>query len=95
MTATIIRIGNSNGVVIPSKIMKSLDLSERDTLVMKECEGGVFLKKVPENTPETPFSALDKWNDINGYSEEQTVEEILDYVDSIRGSRINKEISEW
>jgi len=95
MTATVVRIGNSNGIVIPAKIMKALALSERDSVEIKECNGGLFLRKIDSQQIRTPFSALDDWNADNGFSEEFSVESALDYVDSIRGNRNNKKESIW
>lgn len=92
--ATIIRIGNSNGLIIPAKLLKSLALKEKDAVSLTETGGGIVLKKIVAEEPETPFSALDKWNHEHGYGEE-SVEEALSYIEAIRKSRVNKEISEW
>ena len=95
MTATIIRIGNSNGVVLPAKIMKALSLSERDSLVIKECDGGIFLKKIDSTVPKTVFSALDEWNESNGYDAGFSMDDVENYIQSIRNERKDKEASEW
>lgn len=95
MTATVIRIGNSNGIVIPSKLLRALSLSERDQIELRECNGGLFLKKVGPACATTPFTALDRWNEENGFSEEFSLESSLEYVDSLRSGRANKETPEW
>lgn len=94
MTTTVIRIGNSNGLVIPSKILKRLSISERDVLEIKECDGGIMLKKASSEPVRTPFSMIDDWNEEHGYPEE-SVEEALHYVESLRESRANGEVKIW
>lgn len=95
MTSTIVRIGNSNGIIIPAKIMKSLRLNERDSVEIREHDGGLFLKKVGADNIVTPFSALDKWNETHGFTEDFSIEESLDYVNSLRESRNDKKLVEW
>lgn len=95
MTATIVKIGNSNGIIIPAKILKSLQLAERDSLEIRESDGGLFLKKVGASNIVTPFSALDKWNETHGFTEGFSVEESLDYVNSLRKRRNDKKLAEW
>jgi len=95
MTATIVRIGNSRGIVIPSKLLKSLDLSEKDSVEIRECNGGLVLKKADCRATATPFTALDEWNSLHGFDNEFSPDEVADYVKSIRGGRTNKEIVEW
>lgn len=68
-TSTLIRIGNSTGVIIPSRILKSLSLSVRDRIQFSEKNGEVTLRKLLEDEIETPFSALDAWCDDNGYAD--------------------------
>jgi len=95
MTATVVRIGNSNGIVIPAKLLKSLTLSERDRVEIKECNGGLFLKKISTPDTRTPFTALDEWNESNGFTEEFSLESTMEYIDSIRRGRVNKTVPEW
>ncbi len=92
---TILRIGNSSGIIIPSAIMKSLSLSVRDKISICEENGKITLRKLPENKAETPFSALDAWCDENGYGGEDSLDEALEYVSGIRADRNNKEIPQW
>lgn len=93
--ATILRIGNSSGIIIPSAIMKSLSLSVRDKISICEENGKITLRKLPENKAETPFFALDAWCDENGYGEEDSLDEALEYVSGIRADRNNKDIPQW
>lgn len=94
MRTTVIRIGNSNGLVIPSKLLKRLSISERDVLEIKECDGGIILRKAEAEPARTPFSPLDEWNEEHGCAED-TVEDVLHYVESLRKSRSNGEIKIW
>lgn len=97
MTAnsTIIRIGNSNGIIIPAKILKSLSLSEKDMVSITESHGGLLLKKVPSDGVQTPFSALDTWYDEHCPELCDSIEDSLEYIESIRKARKNKEIVQW
>lgn len=94
MTTTVIRIGNSNGLLIPAKILKRLSISERDILEIKECDGGIMLKKADMSPLRTPFSPLDDWKEENGYADE-SLSDALEYVENIRKSRANREIKLW
>ena len=94
MRTTVIRIGNSNGLVIPSKLLKRLSISERDVLEIKECDGVIILRKAEAEPARTPFSPLDEWNEEHGCSE-GTVEDALQYVDSLRQLRANGDIKVW
>lgn len=94
-STTILRIGNSSGVIIPSAIMKSLSLSVRDKVSICEENGKITLRKILENKVETPFSALDSWCDANGYGTEDFVDDALDYVEKIKVDRNNKDIPQW
>lgn len=95
MNTTILRIGNSSGIIIPSAIMKSLSLSVRDKISICEENGKITLRKLPDNKAETPFSALDVWCDENGCGGEDSLGEALEYVEGIRADRNNKEIPQW
>lgn len=95
MTSTVIRIGNSNGLIIPSRILKSLSLTEKDEVEIFECNGGIMIRKNGAGEKDTPFSSLDKWAADKGYEDCGSIDDVLKYVDSIRNDRINKEIAEW
>ena len=94
MTSTIIRIGNSKGVVIPARVLKSLTISEKDEVEIVECNGGIMIRKAQPVEKETPFSALDRWVAENGFNDSDPVTEALEYVESIRRTRTNKELKE-
>lgn len=92
---TLIRIGNSTGVVIPAKILKSLSLSVKDKVSIGEENGRITLRKIPDNTEKTPFSALDSWCSENGYERPESIDDALDYIARIRSIRCNKDIPQW
>ena len=58
METTIIRIGNSRGIIIPAAILKKMGVKEGDKVQLKEKEGREFaLSFVPEEEPYTgPFT---------------------------------------
>ena len=64
METTVIRIGNSRGIIIPSAILKKLGVKEGAKVQLEEKEGGVLaLSFPPEEEPFTgpftgPFKAL-------------------------------------
>lgn len=95
MTLTLRRIGNSNGLIIPAKMLKSLSIVENDLIEAVECNGGILLKKIGANVPDTPFSVLDRWYEENGFSENDPIESALNYVDSIKADRVDKECPKW
>ena len=45
MTTRVVKIGNSKGVIIPSKILASLGFAENDELLITEREGGLHMVK--------------------------------------------------
>ncbi len=92
--STILRIGNSCGVIIPAKILKSLALGARDEVRISDDGGKITLTKIPEGKEITPFSALDDWCEKNGYGDE-SVEDSLEYVEKIRSERLDKDIPQW
>ncbi len=94
--STILRIGNSCGVIIPAKILKSLALSARDEVCISDEGGKITLTKIPDEKEITPFSALDAWCEKNGYGNgEESVEDALEYVEKIRSERLDKDIPQW
>lgn len=93
-SSSILKIGNSCGIIIPAKILRSLSLSEKDTVILSENGGCLTLKKQTA-AEKTPFSALDIWCQEHGYSTDDTLAQSLEFVDSIRSERQNKEITEW
>ncbi|MDO5036132.1 MAG: AbrB/MazE/SpoVT family DNA-binding domain-containing protein [Porphyromonas sp.] len=47
MRASIIKIGNSNGVIIPSRVLKTLGLTEKSVVSMYFDADGITIKKAP------------------------------------------------
>lgn len=94
MTTTVIKIGNSSGVILPAKLLKSLSFSEKDKLEMIPCNSGLLLRKVDCAEPYNVFSDLDKWEDENGCVCRDPVREASDYVQKIKALRSNKTIPE-
>lgn len=95
VNSSILKIGNSCGIIIPSKILKALSLSEKDSVLITEAGGRITIQKFEASEIETPFSALDRWCDERGYSSEEPIEEALGYVESLRSERKSKEIIQW
>ena len=60
-TVNIIRIGNSLGVILPSKILKRLELREKDTLSVSLTGEAITLTSPDKSTSlNNPFSAISK-----------------------------------
>lgn len=93
--STILRIGNSCGVIIPAKILKSLALSARDEVSICADGGKITLRKIAGADKATPFSSLDTWYAEHGYGSEESVDDALEYVEKIRTERIDKDIPQW
>lgn len=47
MRANIIKIGNSNGVIIPKGMMQSLGISEKSAITMQIEKDGIRIRKAP------------------------------------------------
>lgn len=95
MTASVIRIGNSKGLILPANLLKSLSISERDELSISEHDGGILIKKIVPSEKKTPFSALDEWNEMNGFLENDSLEDALEYAAELKKTRHNKPAAEW
>lgn len=54
----IIRIGNSRGIVIPGKLLKSLNLDVKDSVEVEIADGKVVLS--PAAAKADPFAAISK-----------------------------------
>ena len=93
-TANILRIGNSCGIIIPSQIMKTLSLSVKDTLKVREVNGKIILEKLSGAKTESPFDIFDKMCREKCFDEE-TAKDALDYVSDIRAARKSKNIPQW
>lgn len=65
MEASIIRIGNSRGIIIPAAILKKLGLGDGSKVVLEEKDGSIIMKaEEPFNGPFTgPFKPLARYLD--------------------------------
>ncbi|WP_283679695.1 AbrB/MazE/SpoVT family DNA-binding domain-containing protein [Lentilactobacillus sp. Marseille-Q4993] len=62
----VIKIGNSNGVVIPSKVLKELNLSEGDRVSISKNKDGIQIKptqQLPENFEAMLAESMNKYKD--------------------------------
>lgn len=89
----IIRIGNSNGIIIPARMLKALNLAEKDAVEVFEYGNELRIRKAGVGSV-TPFSELDAWNDAMGF-EDESIESIEAYASSLRAGRHNKDIPQW
>ncbi len=92
---TIMKIGNSSGVIIPAAIMKSVSLSVRDKVSIAEENGKIVLSKISDSGSVTPFTRFDRLCDEKGYGDDRSAEAALDYVAKIKSDRKNKDIPQW
>lgn len=53
MKTEIRKFGNSKGIIIPSAIMKTLRLEEKDSLILKVEENKIIMKKAEKNKPKS------------------------------------------
>ena len=93
MTATIIRIGNSKGVIIPASLLKKAALSERDNVKFTFKDNAIVMEKEDIFTgPFTgPFAALKAPDDVWGGPDTDAAEVAAE----LRKYRRNKKIIEW
>ena len=91
MTANIIKIGNSKGIIIPSSILKQLSLNNGDEITLSiEDKRLVISKSAGFTGPFTgPFAALkpycDAWGD----------EDAMKIAEELRSGSGCREIPEW
>lgn len=90
---TVIKVGNSNGIIIPSGFMKALRLKEKDKLQITESDGVISLRRA-DCLGETPFSVLDRWNEDHCFPVD-SLDSVQEYVENLRSSRVNKDIVQW
>ena len=90
MTATIIKIGNSKGVIIPASLLKKLSLGTGDEILLNIDGDKLVIRKNLEYTgPFTgPFAALKDCQVDWGMSG-------VEYEDMLRSGRFGREIEEW
>ncbi|MGI6359876.1 MAG: AbrB/MazE/SpoVT family DNA-binding domain-containing protein [Acholeplasmatales bacterium] len=53
MKTEIRKFGNSKGIIIPSAIIKTLGLEEKDSLILKVEENKIIMKKTEKNKPKS------------------------------------------
>lgn len=53
MKTEIRKFDNSKGIIIPSAIMKTLGLEEKDSLILKVEENKIIMKKAEKNKPKS------------------------------------------
>ena len=89
MTANIIKIGNSKGVIIPASMLKKLSLHNGDEIVLNIEDDKLVIRKNMEFTgPFTgPFAALKNCQADWGMSG-------VEYEDMMRAGRFGRKI-EW
>ena len=78
-TGNIIKIGNSRGVIIPSSILKTLSLKEKDEVRLTIKDDALVIKKIePVTGPFTgAFAELAPWKDAWGERDSAEIEEEL------------------
>ena len=101
METTLIRIGNSRGIIIPSSILKKMGvkLGAKILLTPKE-EGEIILRAFPEEEPFTgpftgPFRALKDLVDEDAWGGRDM--DPVDYVNQLRDESdiVDRKILEW
>lgn len=101
METTIIRIGNSRGIVIPAAILKKLKVKEGAKVRLEEKENGAFLLSIlPEEEPYTgpftgPFKALADLVDEDNFGGRDV--DPVEYVRQLRDStgKEKRNLPEW
>ena len=93
MTGTILKIGNSKGVIIPASLLKKAALSEKDNVKFTFKDNAIVMEKEDIFTgPFTgPFAALKAPDDVWGGPDTDAAEVAAE----LRKYRRNKKIIEW
>lgn len=91
--SNIIKIGNSRGVIIPARMLKSLLPDSDDKVRIEERDGEIVISR-DRDLADSPFLALDTWCDEHGF-EEDSAESIEIYMQNLKSKRSNKEIKVW
>ena len=89
MRARIIRIGNSLGVIIPAKILKTLSIKESDEVNLELRGQRLIFESLSD--AQNPFASLDRggWND-----DPRSAEEIADELYEMRHAELERGIVE-
>lgn len=99
METTVIRIGNSRGIIIPSAILKKLGVKEGAKVQLEEKEGGVLaLRFPPEEEPFTgpftgPFKELAEFAGVEDPWGEDPVEYVRQLRDDSKADK--RELPDW
>ena len=97
METTIIRIGNSRGIIIPASILKRMGVKEGAKVKLTEADGKFTLSFIPAEEPFTgpftgPFKDLPHDDDSWGGKEMDA----LEYARILHDSRVNTRVTpEW
>lgn len=92
-SANIIRIGNSRGIILPSKMLKALKIENDEKLVIENRGREIVISRELEMA-QSPFYQLDEWCRENGYAD-YSLNDIETYAENLRSLRVNKEIKTW
>ena len=68
METTIVKIGNSQGLIIPKKLMNAL--GEGKTVEIQEKDGGLLIRPLTENKARANWEVQFSVAIVNGYSPE-------------------------
>ncbi len=97
MKTTVIRIGNSRGIVIPAALLKKLGIKEGARVLLEEIDGKLILSFDEPEEPFTgpftgPFKALANLKDDDSWGGDDP----LGYAQKLHDSRVNtRETPEW
>lgn len=91
--SNIIRIGNSKGLIIPSSILKSLSLKEKDEVELTVDDNALCIKKIQPFTG--PFTGMFSDMPKPGPGSWGGDMSAADYVDEMRAAGGSREIPEW
>ena len=87
METSIIRIGNSRGIIIPAGVLKKIGAKEGSRVRLEDCQDGTLaLSLIPEEEPFTgpftgPFKALAPYKDMK---DPWDGEDAVEYVRKLR-----------
>lgn len=100
METTVIRIGNSRGIILPAALLKKFGAREGSKVHLEEGDNGKLLlgfqtAEEAFTRPFTgPFAPLAEWRDEEAWGGKET--EALAYAEMLHESRVNtREIPEW
>lgn len=99
MTTKLIRIGNSRGIVIPSKLLKKYGVDDNATVSIEEEGGRLFLHFSKEEEPFTgpftgPFKALAAFKDMEDPWGGEDASEYIRHLRDETGVE-KRELPEW